>query len=129
MTVHLRPWVGEDKTYPPVSTDPEVNYVFGEYSARLRDWEQAKAYWANALQHLPDHVPAMVSMSEVLLTENKVSEAVEYLDRAAKIDPSYWRTQAVLTEISLRSGSAKLSNMPNGHWNWVAGKPLASPLF
>ena len=105
VTVHLRPWVGEDKAYPPVSTDPEVNYVFGEYSARLRDWEQAKAYWANALQHLPDHVPAMVSMSEVLLTENKVSEAVEYLDRAAKIDPSYWRTQAVLTEISLRSGS------------------------
>jgi Tetratricopeptide repeat len=105
VTVHLRPWVGEDKAYPPVSTDPEVNYVFGVYFARLRDWEQAKAYWAKALQRLPDHVPAMVSMSEVLLTENKVSEAAEYLDRAAKIDPSYWRTQAVLTEISLRSGS------------------------
>ncbi len=107
VTVHLRPWVGEDKAYPPVSTDPEVNYVFGVYSARLRDWEQAKAYWAKALQRLPDHVPAMVSMSEVLLTENKVSEAVEYLDRAAKLDPSYWRTHAVLTEISLRSGSTR----------------------
>jgi len=105
VTVQLQPWVGEERAYPPVSTNPEVNYVFGVYSARLRDWEQAKAYWTKVLQLLPDHVPAMVSMSEVLLGENKVSEAMEYLDRAAKIDPSYWRTQAVLTEISLRSGS------------------------
>jgi len=82
VTVHLQPWVGEDKAYPPVSTDPEVNYVFGVYSARLHDWEQAKAYWAKTLQRLPDHVPAM-----------------------------------------------KLSNMPNEHWNWVTGKPLASPHF
>jgi tetratricopeptide (TPR) repeat protein len=105
VTVQLRPQAGGDKTYPPVSADPEVNYVFGVYASRLGDSEQAKSYWTKVLQFSPDYVPAMVSMSEVLLRENKSSEATEYLDRAAKIDPSYWRTQAVLAEVSLRTGS------------------------
>ncbi|MFI5059680.1 MAG: tetratricopeptide repeat protein [Candidatus Acidiferrales bacterium] len=105
VTVQLRPQAGEAKAYPPVSADPEVNYVFGMYASRLGDWEQAKSYWTKVLQLLPDYVPALVSMSEALLGENKASEAVEYLDRASKIDPSCWRTQAVLAEASLRTGS------------------------
>ncbi len=106
VTVQLRPHAGGDKTYPPVSADPEVNYVFGVYASRLGDWEQAKTYWTKVLQLLPDHAPAMVSMGEALLGENKASEAAEYLERAANIDPSYWRTQALLAEVSLRTGSA-----------------------
>ncbi|HYL83059.1 MAG TPA: tetratricopeptide repeat protein [Candidatus Angelobacter sp.] len=104
--IQLRPQAGGERVYPPVSSDPEVNYVFGVYASRLGDWEQAKVYWTTILQLFPDHVPAMVSMSEALLNENRVSEAAEYLDRAAKTDPSYWRTQAVLAEVSLRAGSA-----------------------
>jgi tetratricopeptide (TPR) repeat protein len=107
VTVQLRPQAGEDKAYPPVSADPEVNYVFGMYASRLGDWERARSYWTKALELLPDYVPAVVSMSEALLIENKASEAAEYLDRAAKIDPSYWRTQAVLAEVSLRTGSTR----------------------
>jgi hypothetical protein len=105
VTVQLRPPVDEDKAYPPISADPDVNYVFGEYASRLHDWEQAKIYWTNVLQLLPDYVPALVSMSETLLSENRNSEALEYLYRAAKLDPSYWRTQAVLAEASLGAGS------------------------
>ena len=103
--VQLRPQVRGDKTYPPLSTDPKVNYVFGVYASKLGDWEQAKTYWTRALQLLPDDVPATVSMSEALRIENKITEAIEYLHQAAKIDPSYWRTQAELAEVSLRTGS------------------------
>src|SRR5437879_9908652 len=59
---------------------------------------------------LPDHVPAMVSMSEALLIENKTTEAAEYLDRAAKIDPSYWKAQALLAQVSLDRKSTRLNS-------------------
>ena len=104
--VQLRPQAERDNAYPPVSTDPEVNYVFGVYASKSSDWEQAKTYWTKALELLPDHVPAMVSMSEALLNENKTTEAKEYLDRAGKIDPSYWKAEAVLAQVSFRMGSS-----------------------
>jgi len=44
-------------------------------------------------------------MGEALLREDKTSDAVEYLDRAEKLDPPYWGTQAVLAELSLRNGA------------------------
>lgn len=105
VNVQLRPQSGGDKSYPAISADPEMDYIFGLFSSRLGDWEQAKSYWTKVLQLVPDHVPAMVSMSEVLLNENKALEAMEYLVRAEKLDPAYWRTQAVLAEIALRAGS------------------------
>src|SRR5260370_8965130 len=105
VTLQLRPRAAGDKAYPPVSADPEVNYVFGVYASRLGDWGQAKTYWTKVLQLLPDHAPAMVSMGEALLGENKASEAAEDLERAANIDTCYWLTQALLAEVSLRTGS------------------------
>jgi hypothetical protein len=106
VTVQLRPQTGEGAVTPPVSSDPEVNYVYGVYTSRLGDWEAARSYWIKVLELLPNHVPAMVSIGEALLNENKTTEAMEYLDRAAKTDPSYWRTEALLAEISMRAGSA-----------------------
>jgi tetratricopeptide (TPR) repeat protein len=103
--VQLRPRVPGDKAYPAVSTDPEVNYVFGVYASKLGDWNKAKTYWTKTLELLPDHVPAMVSMSEALLIENKTTEAREYLDRATEADPSYWRAQAILADVTFRTGS------------------------
>lgn len=104
--VRLRRQTGEVGFYPPVSSDGEVNYVFGLYASRSGGWERAKSYWTEVLALLPDHVAAMVSISEALLRENKAVEAMEYLVRAEKIDSSYWRTHAVLAEIALRAGSA-----------------------
>jgi tetratricopeptide (TPR) repeat protein len=102
--VHLRPRQSGETPYPPVSSAPEVNYVFGAYAARTGDWGQARSYWAKAIQILPDYVPVIVSMAEALLHENQTPEALEYLDRATKLDHSYWRTEALLAEVSLRSG-------------------------
>jgi hypothetical protein len=106
VTVVLRPQTSDGAVTPPVSSDPEVNYVYGVYTSRLGDWEAAKTYWTRVLELLPDHLPAMVSIGEALLNENKATEAMEYLDRAAKVDPLYWRTEAVLAEASMRAGSA-----------------------
>ena len=105
VNVQLRPQAGADKSYLPASLDPEVNYIFGLYASRLGDWEQAKSYWTKVLQLRPEYVPAMVSMSEVLISENKPLEAREYLVRAEKLDPAYWRTQAALGEVALRAGA------------------------
>ena len=105
--VQLKPQNGGHKSNPAISSDPEVDYVFGLYASLLGDWEQAKSYWARVLQLLPEHVPAMVSMSEALLNQNKTLEAMEYLVRAEKLDPAYWRTQSLLAEIALRAGSTE----------------------
>jgi hypothetical protein len=105
VSVNLRPQTGTDKSFPPVSDDPEVNQVFGVYASRLGNWAMATSYWTKALVLDPNYVPAIVSMGEALLNENQISEARVYLDRAAKIDPGYWRTQAILAAVAWRTGA------------------------
>lgn len=107
VSVNLRPQTGTDKSFPPVSDDPRVNQVFGVYASRSGDWTMAASYWTEALVHDPNYVPAIVSMGEALLNENQISEARVYLDRAAKIDPDYWRTQAILAEVAWRTGATE----------------------
>jgi len=86
--IHLPPQTSQNKVYPPVSSDADVNHVFGTYASKVGDWEQAELYWAKVLEQVPDDAPAMVSMGEVLLKQNRTSEALAYLERAAKTDPS-----------------------------------------
>ena len=105
VSVNLRPQTGTDKSFPPVSDNLEVNQVFGVYASRLGNWTMAASYWTKALVLDPNYVPAIVSMGEALLNDNQISEASVYLDRAAKIDPTYWRTQAILAEVAWRLGA------------------------
>ena len=86
--IQVPPQTGQNKVYPPVSSDADVNHIFGAYAAKVGDWEQAGSYWAKALEQVPDNVPAMVSLGEVLLNQNRTSEALPHLERAAKTDPS-----------------------------------------
>jgi len=51
--VQLRPHAGVGKAYPPFSTNPELNYVFGVYAAKLEDWDKAKTYWTKSLELFP----------------------------------------------------------------------------
>ena len=107
VSVNLRLQTGTDKSFPPVSDDPRVNHVFGVYASRSGDWTMATSYWTKALVLDPNYVPAIVSMGEALLNENQISEARVYLDRAAKIDPAYWRTEAILAEAAWRTGATE----------------------
>jgi hypothetical protein len=86
--IQVPPQTGQNKVYPPVSSDADVNHIFGAYASKVGDWEQAESYCAKVLEQVPDNVPAMVSMGEVLLNQNKASEALPYLERTAKTDPS-----------------------------------------
>jgi len=101
----LRPSNREDKFYPPTSDDPEINYVFATYASRLGNWPMANSYLTKTLQLRPDHIPAMVSLGEALLNEDHSLEARIYLERAAKLDPSYWRAEEVLARLSWRDGA------------------------
>lgn len=105
--IQLKPESGGETAYPPVSSDPEVDYVFGRYASELGDWDQAKSYWTKGLELQPYHVPTVALMGEALVHEGKDSEAREYLQRAVKMDPAYWRTQAVFAELSMRVGSPR----------------------
>jgi hypothetical protein len=88
LIIQVPPQTGLNKVYPPVSSDADVNHIFGAYASRAGDWEQAETYWAKVLEQVPDNIPAMVSMGEVLLNQNRTSEALPYLERAAKTDHS-----------------------------------------
>ena len=76
----------------------EVSYLFGVYAAQLNDEAQAKSYWTKTLQLNPKHFRALLSLSEISVSEKKPAEAMEYLKRVIEAEPSLWRPHAVLAE-------------------------------
>jgi len=84
--------------------NPDVNYVFGLYCARVEDWANAKSHWEKVLNLYPKHTGAMLSMGTLLLRENKTAEAVSYYKNAVEIEPSSWRAHALLADAFLRQG-------------------------
>ncbi len=83
----------------------EVQYVYGVYESRVGDNAQAKTCWTKSLELYPQHFRALISMSETLLKENKPSEALPYLERAMRAEPTSWRAHALTAEAYLRQGS------------------------
>jgi len=84
--------------------DADVTFLFGVYSAEMNDWAEAKNYWENVLAVDPNHLNALLALSEALLRENNASDAVTYLDRAIEAEPSSWRAHAALAAAQLRRG-------------------------
>ena len=74
----------------------EVNYLYGVYASKTSDQAHAVSYWMKAVAADPQHVRALLSLSDALLREKKSDEAVLYATRAANADPSSWRAHAVL---------------------------------
>lgn len=85
----------------------EVQYLNGLYASTSGDHMQAKSYWMKTLELYPQHYGALVSLSEALLRENKAGEALPYLERAVRAQPSAWRAHAVSAEAYLRQGSSE----------------------
>jgi tetratricopeptide (TPR) repeat protein len=86
---------------------PDVNYLFGVYSSLVNDWPQAKAYWEKAIAIYPQHLLAQISISEMLLRENKPADAIPHLKHALEVDPASWRAHAHLADADLRVGSSE----------------------
>ena len=85
---------------------PEVHYLYGVYAKQVGDAEQAKSYWAKALELSPKHLPALLSLADALLRENREAEALPYATRAVEVEPTSWRAHAILANVYLRQGSA-----------------------
>src|SRR5260370_10051708 len=68
---------------------------------------QAKSYWTKTIGVYPKHLLALLSLGQALLRENKVNEALPYLNRAVEVEPGSWRAHAVSAEAYLRQGSTE----------------------
>jgi Tfp pilus assembly protein PilF len=79
-------------------TSAEIEYLFGVYSSQVNDPVQARAYWMKTLELNPKHLSALLAVGQDLLQENKSTEALPYLTRAAEAEPSSWRAHALLAE-------------------------------
>jgi tetratricopeptide (TPR) repeat protein len=94
-----------ETAYRIAPASAEVNYVYGVYSLQAGNRAQAEDYWTKTLELHPKHFRALISLSEALVDDSKLSEALVYLDRAVKVAPSSWRAHAVYAEAYLRHGS------------------------
>lgn len=83
----------------------EVQYLYGLYSSSVGDTTQAKSCWTKAIELYPQHFRALVALSEAMLRENKPGDALPYLKRAVRAEPSSWRAHALSAEAYLRQGS------------------------
>jgi tetratricopeptide (TPR) repeat protein len=84
----------------------EVDYLFGVYSLQMKDRAEAKAYWTKALEVYPKHFRSLLSLSQALVDDGKLADALLYLDRAVRVEPSSWRAHAIYAEAYLLHGSA-----------------------
>src|SRR6267378_83699 len=96
-----------DAVYRSAPDHPEVNYYLGVYWSQMKDWMQAKSYWTKTIDVYPKHLLALLSLGEALLREDKVNEALPYLNRAVEVEPTSWRAHAISAEAYLRQGSTE----------------------
>ena len=64
--------------------------TYSNFSQRMLEngnMEKAKAYIQCGLEIDPNYLPLIFSMADVLISENKFQEAIDYLERAYKIRP------------------------------------------
>lgn len=93
-----------DTVYRLVPRNTEANFLFGIYSAEMNDWIHARVYWEKALVLSPSHFGALLSVGYALMRENKSTEAVQYLQRAAEAEPMSWRAHALLADACFQQG-------------------------
>ncbi len=94
-----------DAAYRLAPSSADVNYIFGVYSSQANDLDQAKFYWAKALEINSKHLNALLSLADLLLREKKTDEALPLLKRATEVEPSSWRSHALLCHALLMQGS------------------------
>ena len=91
--------------YKLAPANPDVNYIFGLYCARVEDWAGAKSHLEKVLKVYPKYIGAMLSLGTLLSRENKTAEAVSYYKNAVEAEPSSWRAHALLADALLQRGS------------------------
>ena len=77
----------------------------GVFWSQSNDLDQAKSFWIKALDLYPRHYLALLSLGELLLRQNSASEALSLALRAVEVEPSSWRSRALLSNTYLLRGS------------------------
>jgi len=80
---------------------PYIEYLFGIYSARKNDWNAAEEHWQAALKIMPNHLDSLLSMGDALLRQNRVPDALPYINRAVEAAPTSWQPHAMLAQAQL----------------------------
>src|SRR5712692_8439635 len=93
-----------ETAYRVAPTSAEVSYLFGVYWLQMNDRAQAKSYWKKTIELYPHHYRALISLGQSLVDENKLGEALPYLERAVQAEPSFWRAHAIYADLYLRQG-------------------------
>lgn len=78
--------------------------TYNRFSERMLEkgkLTQAKEYIAAGLQIDPNYVPLVLSMADVLITESKFQEAVDYLNHAYELKPDE-RTKSKIDQIKTK---------------------------
>ncbi len=98
-----------EAAYKLAAAHPDVNYTYGVYESELNRATEAKTYWKKALEADPNHLRTLLSLSDTLLHETKGAEALPYLTRALKVQPTSWRAHALMATAQLQLGAAAQS--------------------
>src|SRR6266568_1784118 len=93
-----------ETAYRVAPSSEEVSYLFGVYWLQMDDRVKAKACWTRAIKLYPQHYRSLISLGQALVDEEKLDEAVPYLERAVEAEPSYWRAHAIYADLCLRQG-------------------------
>lgn len=96
-----------EEVYRKAPNHPGVNYLFGVYFLQMKDQEKAKSYWEKSLEFDAKNVSALLSMSEALIREQRLSDAETYAKRAVEAAPNSWRAHAILSDVFLKEGFAE----------------------
>ena len=85
--------------YREAPTDADASYLYGVYEREVKNIEKARYYWLRALGLSPKHLAALLELGHAAMEENKLEDAIAYLDRAAKANPKSWRPHALLVVV------------------------------
>ena len=82
----------------------EIEYLFGLYSSQTNDPFRARSYWMKTLELNPRHLGALLAIGQDFLHDSKPGDALPYLARAADVEPTAWRAQALLAQAYVLQG-------------------------
>lgn len=89
------------------SADTENNYVLGFWHLKKGNHEQARRYFQRTLDLNPSHVPSLIKIAQLLITQKRLAQAEAYIKRASAIEPAHPALYETRGQLSLALALAK----------------------
>jgi Tfp pilus assembly protein PilF len=94
-----------DVAYRLAPGNPDVNYLLGVLASMSGNAHEAQVFWQKTVDMYPQHAFALLALGDALFQQGDLPGAASYLKLAAEANPSSWRSQASLAQVSLRQQS------------------------